>query len=253
MLRQCSTSRGTDNEVDRREGAPACIGFASRFALPSEEGEPLSEEHASSVNYLMTTPLEDKYLSETCGKYPTPSNCKSLTVPRVNPIIWDNLSSPVRALDMKLQRCQRPLVKGLAALMKATDPSLPLTETQQDAIALFSNASFELNQLRKDLIKPDSNSRYTHLCKPNNKTTASLFGDELHKTVRELDEQQKTMGVMKKHERNQHRAQTWRGRTGFHPYRVPISGSSMRPTASSRPNRYQEAGWTRRAQTQQPF
>eukprot|EP00057_Strongylocentrotus_purpuratus_P026985 XP_011681459.1 PREDICTED: uncharacterized protein LOC105446395 [Strongylocentrotus purpuratus] len=69
------------------------IGFASRFILPSEEGEPLQEERAISLNFLFKAPLEDKYLSETCQNHLKPGNC-DLVVPKVNPLIGETCTSP---------------------------------------------------------------------------------------------------------------------------------------------------------------
>lgn len=66
-------------------------------------------------------------------------------------------------MDLKIQRCQKPLIKGKTAFVQATKDSLAFTETEQDAGALLSNASFELNRLRKDLIKPGL-ATATHIC-----------------------------------------------------------------------------------------
>lgn len=112
-------------------------------------------------------------------------------------MIWKNVHKSVRIMDLKIQRCQKPLIKGKTAFVQATKDSPALTETEQDAGALLSNASFELNRLRKDLIKPGASYRYTHLCKPSVRTSKWLFGDDLHKAVKEMDEEQKAAGVMR--------------------------------------------------------
>lgn len=224
------------------------IGFAKRFATTTEEGMPLHDSQAQSVNYLLTNALEEKYMTETCQKYPKPSNCQNLLVPKVNPLVWENLSPHVRNLDLKLQRCQKPLISGLVALLKATKGSPQLSTEQEDSVALLASAHFELNQLRKELIKPDLNSRYTHLCKPRVKTTEWLFGDDLHKAVKELDEEQKTVGVMK----NRHGRQSHKSRR-FTPYQNLVQGSHARPH-HSQSQRYQNAGWTTSSdRPQQPF
>ena len=200
------------------------MGFAKRFATTTEEGTPLHESQTQSVNFLLTNALEEKYMAEICQKYPKPSNCQNLLVPKVNPLIWENLSPHVRNLDLKIQRCQKPLIRGLVALLKATNDSPKLSVEQEDSVALLASAHFELNQLRKELIKPDLNNRYTHLCKPRVKTTEWLFGDDLHKAVKELDEEQKTVGVMRSRQgRHSHRGRR------FTPYQSLIQGASARP------------------------
>ena len=93
------------------------IGFASRFAAPEEVGKPAPEGLANSLNYLMSSKLEDKQITDTCIQYLQPDNCQHLVVPKVNPMIWENLNSKTRSLDLRLQRIQKPLVKGLTALV----------------------------------------------------------------------------------------------------------------------------------------
>lgn len=215
------------------------VGFASRYAVPSEEGDPLSTDLAGSLNYLLSTKLEEKQLSDLFQTYAKPSNCDFLQVPKINPIIWDNINAKTRSVDLKIQRCQRPLVKGLISLTRSLDgDKRPLTELEQDCMALLANAHFELNSLRKELIKPDLHHRYSHLCKPEVKPTQWLFGSDLPKAVRNLDEEQKAVGVVKHPKLHvTHR---------FRPYRAPVSTNRQR---------YTEAGWyTRpRYQASKPF
>ena len=244
------TGQATDREVAQEQltkDVPAQhvtrqieedIGFASRFATQTDIGDPLPDKLNSSVNFLMTHALEENHIVETCDKYPQPENSQ-LVVPKVNPIIWDNLSGKVRALDLRLQKCLKPLVKGMTAMLRTANTSRgeaeELTDTQQDAIALIANASYELNTLRKSLIKPDINSRYTHLCKPSVKTTQWLFGDDLHKTVKEMDEQQKTVGAI--------RGRTFFRQQRYNPYQQgPRAGSQAVPFQHQR---YANAGWLR--------
>ena len=117
-------------------------------------------------------------------------------MPKVIPQIWENINAHSRSCDLKLQRVQKPLIKGITALARAREG--PCTVEQEHAFLLLATANFELNCLRKELIKPDLNPRYGHLCKPLNKVTSHLFGDELGKQIKELqDEQKATFGVMK--------------------------------------------------------
>ncbi|XP_063966157.1 uncharacterized protein LOC129277738 [Lytechinus pictus] len=201
--------------------------FAAKFAVASDIGQPLEEELANSVNYLMSHHLEEKVLDETSSKYPCPSNCRVIDTPKVNQTIWDNLSASVRTKDVKLQRVQKSLTRGISAYVSLLDPN-NMSSEQQDVLALLCNANFEMNALRKELIKPDLNTKFTHLCKPTNPVTKYLFGDDLGKQVKDLQDQHKAAaGVMK--------------------------GGYKKPKPSYRPypsqgheRRYKEAGWTSR-------
>ncbi|KAJ8041934.1 hypothetical protein HOLleu_12873 [Holothuria leucospilota] len=96
-------------------------------------------------------------VNETCQKYFRPENCAYLTLPTVNPPIWDNLPTKTRSMGLKIQRCQKPLVKGKTAVAKAFEKR-GIDEKEQDAVALLANAVFEINMLPKELIKPEINA-----------------------------------------------------------------------------------------------
>ena len=68
------------------------------------------------------------------------------------------------------------------------------TRDQEEGMALVANGLFELHMLRRELIKPELNKKFVHLCKAEVKPTKWLFGDDLAKQVKELDEQHKAAG-----------------------------------------------------------
>ena len=225
-LKQNQSSQSQSQPSMDTKPVPA---FAAKYAVASDIGQPLDEELADSVNYLMSHHLEEKTLEDTSSKYPCPSNCQFLDTPKVNQTIWENLSAPVRTKDVKLQKVQESLTRGIAAYVTLLDPN-HISSEQQDVLALLCNANFEMNALRKELIKPDLNSRFTHLCKSTNPVTKYLFGDDLGKQVKDLQDQHKAAaGVMK----GAHK----RPRTAYQPYPYQSQGSD-----ASR--RYRDAGWS---------
>ena len=222
--------KGTD-EMELSQEIPA---LAAKFAVPNDLSEPIDEEIANSVSYMLNNKLEPKVLEEAAAKYPPPTNCQMLDTPKVNPSVWDNVPTSTKSNDLKLQRIQKSLVRGLNAFMRTLSAD-DITDPQQDALALLCNANFELNCVRKDFIKPNLNTRYTHLCKPSNPVTKFLFGDDLSKQVKDLkDEQKATAGVMKV-----------QGNRRFlsHPYKGPSRfGNDNR--------RFRDAGWVSRPKPQ---
>lgn len=201
--------------------------IAAKFIAPKDVGEPIDGTIAQTANYLVANQMGAKTLEEVSGKYPLPDNCQLIDTPKVNPIIWDNLPPNTRTRDLKIQRVQKSLSKGLNAFLR-TVPSDNLSDTQQDALALLCNAQFELNCLRKDFIKPDLNSRYAHLCKPSTPVTRLLFGDNLSKQVKEMKDQQlATAGVTK-----------GQGRPRTHERYHPYQGRAM-----TQQRHYAAAGW----------
>ncbi|XP_072182395.1 uncharacterized protein [Diadema setosum] len=89
-------------------GRPVQVpSFAAKFAVSACVGDPINDELANSTNYLISHCLEEKSMEESAANYPAPSNCPNLLVPKVNPVIWDNVTQTTRSRDVKLQRVQR--------------------------------------------------------------------------------------------------------------------------------------------------
>ena len=62
-----------------------------------------------------------------------------------------------------------------------------LFQVATDSFAFFANANTELNQRRRELIKPQLQADYKYLCSSNSTLTITdqLFGDDLAKGVKE--------------------------------------------------------------------
>eukprot|EP00057_Strongylocentrotus_purpuratus_P015345 XP_011669819.1 PREDICTED: uncharacterized protein LOC105440909 [Strongylocentrotus purpuratus] len=185
--------------------------LAAKFAVPSTLGRPINGEIADAITYMMEQKMEDKSLAEAADKYPCPENCDLLDVPKVNNTIWERMSTSFRSRDFKLQNVQKSLTKGICAFANTLDPAT-MTDQQQDALALLCDANFSVNSLRKDFIKPEVHNDSRQFCKPSNKVTKFLFGDNLGKQVKDLQDQLKvTEGVMMRPKQSQ--------QTQYHPYK----------------------------------
>ena len=91
-------------------------------------------------------------------KYVPPNNIPNLVVPKVNPSIWDNIPAKIKSRDLRMQKLQKPLIKGLIGvtnLMK--EKSSP---EQEEALALLSHSNYEVNMFRRESIRPELNPRY---------------------------------------------------------------------------------------------
>ena len=112
--------------------------------------------------------------------------------------MWDHITPAVRSQDVRLQKMQTSIFKGICALTTMIDkcldhiPSLPKgndhLQLSTDALALSANANSELNQRRGELIKPDLHNEYKHLCSSSLAITDQSFGYDLPKQVKELTE-----------------------------------------------------------------
>ena len=75
-------------------------------SLESDEkfGEPISEKLATIIKKYFVDTKEKEKIKEMLGKYPVPSNCKELTVTRVNTEVWRACLPATRDADLKLQQ-----------------------------------------------------------------------------------------------------------------------------------------------------
>ena len=138
--------------------------------------------------------MPDSKLKDKYGKYLRPSNCETLTTPRVNPEIWDKLSHSAKQHDLRSSSTQRTLATVGALLCKSTELIMNVKHTQQsnfdsdlktlikmntDAVALLSHAHIEMSHRRRESTKPHLNKEYAGLCASHVPVTTFLFGDDL--------------------------------------------------------------------------
>ena len=154
---------------------------------------PLLDKLAVVVNKMLRTRLSEDKLKEKQKLYTRPQNCETLVTTRVNAEVWSKLQSHTRSIDIRLQKVQALLLKGIVPILQIANTQLSNGENQKDttrqaldAISLLSQANQELNQRRRELIKPDLNEKYQQICAEHVPCTEHLFGDDLHKTLQEI-------------------------------------------------------------------
>ena len=116
-------------------------------------------------------------------KFNRPDNCKKLTLPKVNPEIWNKLKHVTRSVDLRRANMQKVHVKVGSSVARSTDTllairtdpektsALALTEKlgkivtfNADALALLGHVNIELSYRQRDAIKPNLNNEYSLLC-----------------------------------------------------------------------------------------
>ena len=102
-------------------------------------------------------------------KYCAPVNkCNFLTVPRVNPGIWNNLPRASRKLDVGLQEAQKSAVHAVQAIAIAVESLIRCKKEKTGRVELeiiarlpvrlfvfHCNGSFQVSLKRTELLKPD--------------------------------------------------------------------------------------------------
>ena len=90
----------------------------------------------------------------------------------------------MRAQELRLQKVLKLVGAGITAFGRMVQGA-PLSNTQQDMLALLCNAHFEINCLWKVAIKQTLNPRFAALCRSSNVQTPNLlFGEDLAKQVK---------------------------------------------------------------------
>ena len=171
--------------------------IAQDFESDEQTDPKVTQKLADIVNKRWGSKLEEAKLKEKLAKYSRPDNCEKLTVPKVNPEIWNKLKQGTKSADLCLANMQKVLVKVGSAVAKATDTLLAicadpektsasaLTEKlgklvtyNADALALLGHVNIELSYRRHDA--------YSSLCGSQVPITGLLFGHELHSQLNNI-------------------------------------------------------------------
>ena len=163
-----------------------------------QSGPSVSEQLANVVNKTLRSKLSEEKLKEKQNAYPRPQNYKTLVVTRVNPEIWAQLQSATRSCDIRLQKVQGLLLKGLMPLVQLLETCRQSKDSANsmekgkliklvlDSITLLAQANVELNSRRRAMIKPDLNEKFQQICGEHVPVTAFLFGDDVAKTLQDI-------------------------------------------------------------------
>ena len=102
-----------------------------------------------------------------------------------------------QSTDLKFQKVQKSLVKGIIIIVTEVNKLMGNSRIQNvddtvgslmDGVLLLANANQELNYRRRELMRPQFNASYRHLCSPSNPVTSLLFGDNLPKAVKDISD-----------------------------------------------------------------
>lgn len=166
-----------------------------QYNVTDQDGPDLNASLAKIVKNLLGEKTDEEKLNEIKKRYPKPKNCEILTETKVNSAIWNNISDKARTGDIKLQKAQKALVKGITAVVQVINevlnesempPKEKIVDTLMDGVQLLANANIEVNIRRREALKPELHTSYRYLCAPSNPITTELFGDDLPKAVKDI-------------------------------------------------------------------
>ena len=194
-------------------------------------GKALDPDLADIIGQLFRAGISEDNLKEKMAEYLKPENAPALVNIKVNQVIWDHLAPNIRSFDVKMQKVQAYMVKGMIASVmnlnelkgQLTDSLMEAFKKGLDAFVFLVAASRELSFRRRELIKPGLNKDYAHLCAMNVPVTDFLFGDDLAQQVKDLTELNRVANQLQPRGRGRGRSRGrgfYRGRgRGFFPGR----------------------------------
>ena len=240
--------------------------WSEQFAEVEDTGPPLPEQLASLVSGMVKNKMTTEKEQSLMADVKTPSNATMLGNPRVNPDIWSNIGTHVRRQDLRLASVGERLSKMLVTTSKLTadlaelrtqvpkqnrDAIRELSKTALQGIQFGAMALRELNQRRRESIRPALNQEYQNICNKPDEETETLFGTDVADQMKSL---QHVQSIGQKVSRGaflgRGRAKTYLARNmkrGSHyaanyrstPYQRPQSMSSYR----GRGSRGHKRGW----------
>ncbi|XP_060588095.1 uncharacterized protein LOC132743578 [Ruditapes philippinarum] len=179
----------------------------SRFAQMSKKfktqeicDSAVDETLACNVNEFFKSGIDEERYNDLIkdDNNARPENCDSLVTVKTNQMIWDSLSSVARTNDRKLQNIETSVVKAATLLIKSVNEMANKEKEDEkfgfeidrcnEVLALLGHANKQINLARRDFLKPEIKDDYVHLCNHSMPYTKELFGDDLSKTAKEIED-----------------------------------------------------------------
>ena len=141
--------------------------------------------------------LQPGQAKETVEKCKRPSNLETITVTNCNPEIYKILPKNQRSTEQKLRQAQTfaahaavPLIQIQDALCRDEVQKQEIMAKTMDAITLIANTSRNINQYRRDAIRPVLDYKIQPLCTKAHKPPEGqwLFGHDFLKRVKATQE-----------------------------------------------------------------
>ena len=106
------------------------------FSEQEDTGPPISQKLADIINKRWSEKVGEHKLHEKRDKYPRPTNCERVIVPRVNPEIWARIDHYAKQLDLQVSSIHTNLVKVTDAILCYL--GMPLATSHNDDVGLLN-------------------------------------------------------------------------------------------------------------------
>lgn len=192
------------NDSDGKTGEGLIDDLMFEVKEIKQTDKPLTTKISTLLGGVLATGLNEQSLNARLEKIRRPENCKLLRVTKVNSEIWDIAQKNTRSMDVRLQKLQEMLTKGLTPLARvagvvgealSTKGELPLSLDDLweglSSSVLIASANHNLNMCRRDLFKADLDEKYKALCSNKEPVSQQLFGDDLGERLKTVKKSKK--------------------------------------------------------------
>ena len=197
-----TVSVNPDKEVSAEiEGDARFLGSLDKYKIGEKNTTKVDAGLANTINAVFNQGLSQENFSVLKKDILRPENCTGLARVKVNSVFWDAIPKYQQDLDGRFQVVQEAICKGSILLTELIqEGSLSKTLNDEavakgvDALACFGHANTNLNYRRRELLRPHIHADFRHLCSSTVPFTTQLFGDDISKTVKEIQEINRVSG-----------------------------------------------------------
>ena len=104
--------------------------LTKNLQLTENSGPAINTQLPNLVNKLMRDKLNEETLTELKKLHETPENCSTLAETNVNQGVWNNLDETARSTDLKFQKVQKSLIKGMIVIVSVVNKLIPVSEAK---------------------------------------------------------------------------------------------------------------------------
>ncbi|KAK6169693.1 hypothetical protein SNE40_020688 [Patella caerulea] len=196
-----SSSSSTPFPLDKSSNLPeGFVDILSQYNKDEQYSASIDDGLAKVLDNIVKFGLSEDKVNELLNKYKRPSNCDFLEVTKVNPPIWEFLSSETKSNDLKLQRIQNMIISGLIPLARLSELLMKKAiggddvgvkdgfRLLTDSIALLASANADINGRRRIWMKGEVHSNYRSLCTLKGDNGTLLFGSDLSQKLKDISE-----------------------------------------------------------------
>ncbi|XP_060569377.1 uncharacterized protein LOC132727805 [Ruditapes philippinarum] len=159
------------------------------FNEEKDVGPKLQEKVALKLNAaLRPSKVNDEKMKELDKIYKRPENITALQVPKIDHLLWNQLRSSTKSVDIQRQRAIAHLNRAATPLVLAMDKACnkegtdvpTLKQAILDLFKIIANSIHKINCERRESVKKELSNKFKSLCSNEHlPSDTGLFGDNL--------------------------------------------------------------------------